>query len=71
MDEEQKHGKQVIVALMLDDMAIRKQVDYEQKNSELIGYVDVGSGKISRIKSHAFSGRRIVVFLISHVWNGF
>ena len=44
VEEERKKGKQVLVALMLDDMSIRKQIEYDQKTSQLIGYVDIGSG---------------------------
>ena len=44
VEEERKKGKQVLVALMLDDMAIRKQIEYDQKASQFIGYVDIGSG---------------------------
>ena len=45
VEEARKNGKQLLVAMMLDDMAIRRQLEFDQKKSQLIGYIDVGSGK--------------------------
>jgi len=39
-----KANQDVIVALMLDDMSIKKQIDYDSKSSTFKGYVDVGAG---------------------------
>ena len=37
-------NQEVIVALMLDDMSIKKQIEYDSKSSTFKGYVDVGAG---------------------------
>ncbi|EZA47211.1 THAP domain-containing protein [Ooceraea biroi] len=43
VSEEKKVGKQVIVALMLDEISIKKGIQY-LRDGKLRGYVDVGSG---------------------------
>lgn len=40
--EEKKIGKQVIVALMLDEMGIKKGIQY-LREGKLRGYIDIGS----------------------------
>ena len=43
--EMRKKGQETIIAVMMDDMSLRRQIDYDEKNSHLIGYVDIGAGK--------------------------
>ena len=44
VEEEHKKGKQVLVAVMMDDMAIKKQIDFDSSQSRYIGFVDIGAG---------------------------
>ncbi len=39
-----KANKEVIVALMLDDMSLKKHIDFDSKSSTFKGFVDVGTG---------------------------
>ena len=43
---EEKKKPEVIVSLMLDDMSIKKQIDYDAKTSTFKGYVDLGTGAV-------------------------
>ena len=42
---ESKQDKQVLVSVMLDEMSLKKQIDYDEKSSSYIGFVDVGTGE--------------------------
>jgi hypothetical protein len=41
---KEKNKPPVIVALMMDDMSIKKHIDYDSKSSSFKGYVDIGTG---------------------------
>jgi hypothetical protein len=43
---EEKKKPEVIVSLMLDDMSIKKQIDYDAKTSSFKGFVDLGTGAV-------------------------
>ena len=43
---KEKNKPPVIVALMLDDMSIKKHIDYDSKSSSFKGYVDLGTGSM-------------------------
>jgi len=44
VSEGKKNGKPVFLALMLDEMSLRKQIEYDSKTSSFNGYVDIGEG---------------------------
>ncbi len=37
-------NQEVIVALMLDDMSIKKQIEYDSKSDSFKGYINFGAG---------------------------
>jgi hypothetical protein len=41
---QKKNGKPVFLALMLDEMSLRKQIEYDSKTSSFNGYVDIAEG---------------------------
>ena len=41
----QESNKKLYVALMLDEMSLKKQIDYDTRDSSLKGYVDLGTGE--------------------------
>ena len=43
VEEQRLQGKQVFVALTLDEMSLKKKIDYDEKTSRFVGYVDIGS----------------------------
>ena len=43
--DEREKGCEVLLAVILDDMAIKKKVEYNSKTSEFVGYINIGSGK--------------------------
>ena len=44
VDNQQRQGIQVFVAVTLDEMSLKKQIDYDQKASQFVGFVDIGFG---------------------------
>lgn len=44
VDEMSRRGIPTIISIMMDDMSIRKQIDYDEKTSQFIGFVDIGTG---------------------------
>lgn len=42
--EESEKEKIVYVALMLDDMSLKKQIDFDIRSQEFKGFVDIGDG---------------------------
>jgi len=43
---EKKSKPPVIVSLIMDDMSIKKHIDYDPKSSSFKGYVDLGTGSM-------------------------
>jgi len=44
MKVELKRGVKVLVAVMLDDMALGKEVQFNSSNQQFRGFVDIGCG---------------------------
>ena len=44
VDANKSQKKEIIVALTVDEMAIKKQLEFDNKTSKFIGYSDIGSG---------------------------
>jgi hypothetical protein len=49
VDEEKRRGKQVLLSVMIDDMSIKKKIDYDSKESKFVGFVDFGTGKLLKV----------------------
>ena len=45
VQQAEESNKQLIVALMLDEMSLKKQIDYDSRDSSHKGYVDLGTGE--------------------------
>jgi hypothetical protein len=45
VEEGKAHNKSVFVALMLDDMSVKKQIEYDSKSSSFKGFVNIGAGE--------------------------
>ena len=45
VQEGLKQNKELFVALMLDEMSVKKQIDYDTRDSSQKGYVDLGTGE--------------------------
>jgi len=44
VESELKRGVKVLVAVMLDDMALRKEVQFNSSDQQFRGFVDIGCG---------------------------
>ena len=42
--EGNKSSKPVFVSMMLDEMSLKKQIDYNSTSSSFTGYVNIGNG---------------------------
>ncbi|KAG9275028.1 DNA transposase THAP9 [Astyanax mexicanus] len=66
VEDGQKQGKDTICALMLDEMAIRKHVEYAE--GKFYGYVDVGCGKVNDSLPVAKDALVLMVVAINGSW---
>ena len=46
VEKLRKEGQQTIVSVMLDEMSLRKQIDFDDKTSQFICFVDIGNGVV-------------------------
>ena len=60
------NGRETVCALMLDEMAIRRHVEYV--NGKLYGYVDVGSGNIDDSTPVARDALLLMVEAVNESW---
>ena len=44
LKDKTRNGEQVLVSLMLDEMAIRKKIEWDAKGQKMVGFVDLGTG---------------------------
>ena len=45
VQQGQESNNKIVVALMLDEMSLKKQIDYDTRDSSQKGYIDLGTGE--------------------------
>ena len=66
--QELTREKQVLVAVMLDEMSIKKQIDFDEKTSSFIGFVDIGTGETDDSLPPATEALAVMCVGVNHLF---